>query len=435
MGWSKGKPTRLTGMKRESKKQSSLYKERVKSGLFICSCNESLGNIDVMKELAKFGAGFDEVVYSEVLPSACHPDGSKTLAETVERKGITRVVLAACSCCTLDMICTACNDQRLRCKGNLFNKQGLDPSIFEMINLKNFMTSRRNMDLQGVLEGGKNMIECALSRVKFQEKLPGQYEALEKTVAVIVATLEGLTAGLYLEEMGYQVYMIAERDFLLGKGISVEDEFYTSIIEKIREKIRSGDIVYLPGLQMKTLEGHLGNFRIEFLGTDKPHLSVSAILFSGFELEKVPLAGNLLRKGFARRTLPGFHSFSPWSTGIPGIFEMMIPQENSFNKKGMPGVAAAAEVAALLQKSEIRTKNIVAQLDQDRCRGCGHCLEVCPFAAIEMIGETIEDRRSSIIEMHCQGCGTCLSVCPTGAVDTIYKTEKQIEELIEVMLR
>jgi heterodisulfide reductase subunit A-like polyferredoxin len=92
-------------------------------------------------------------------------------------------------------------------------------------------------------------------------------------------------------------------------------------------------------------------------------------------------------------------------------------------------------VAALLRKSEIRAKNIVSQVDQDRCRGCGHCLEACPFAAIEMVGDTIENRKSSIIEMHCQGCGTCLSVCPTGAVDTIYKTEKQIEELIEVMLR
>ncbi|MEW6616058.1 MAG: FAD-dependent oxidoreductase [Thermodesulfobacteriota bacterium] len=420
---------------KDSKKLPSLYKEGVKSGLFICSCNESLGNPDVMKELAKFGAGFDEVVHSEVLPSACHPDGARILAETIEGKGITRVVLAACSCCTLDMICTACNDQRLRCKGNLFNKQGLDPSIFEMINLKNFMATRRNMDLQGVLEGGKNMIECALSRVKFQEKLPGQYGVLTKTVAVIGVTPEGLTAGLDLEKMGYQVYLVDERDPLPDKNISGEDKLYASITEDIWERINSGSIVYLPGLQMKALEGHLGNFRIEFLGTDHSHLRVSAILFSGVELKKVPLTGNLLRKGFARRTLPGFHSFSPWSTGIPGIFKMMVPPKNSFNKKGLPGTAAAAEVAALLRKSEIRAKNIVSQVDQDRCRGCGHCLDACPFAAIEMVGDTIEDRKSSIIEMHCQGCGTCLSVCPTGAVDTVYKSEKQIEELIEVMLR
>ncbi|KAF0120736.1 MAG: 4Fe-4S ferredoxin [bacterium] len=328
---------------KDSKKPSS-FKEGVKSGLFICSCNESTGNPDVMKELAKFGAGFDEVAHSEVLPSACHPDGARIVAEAIEGKEITRVVLAACSCCTLDMICTACNDQRLRCKGNLFNKQGLDPSIFEMINLKNFMATRRNMDLQGILEGGKNMIECALSRVKFQEKLPGEYGALAKTVAVIGVTLEGLTAGIDLEKMGYHVYLIDERDPLLDKKILGEDTTYDLIIESIREKINSGRVTYLPVFHMKALKGYLGNFKIEFLGTDHSPLRVSAILFSGVELEKVPLTGNLLRKGFARRTLPGFHSFSPWSTGIPGIFKMMVPQENSFNKKGLPGTAAAAEV-------------------------------------------------------------------------------------------
>ena len=114
---------------------------------------------------------------------------------------------------------------------------------------------------------------------------------------------------------------------------------------------------------------------------------------------------------------------------------MMIPGDNSFNRKGLPGAAAAAQVAALLRKSELAAKNIVAQVNQDLCRGCGHCLDACPFSAIEIEEYDDEQNKATIIEMHCQGCGTCLSVCPTGAVDTTYKTEKQTEELIEVMLR
>ncbi|MFH1625800.1 MAG: FAD-dependent oxidoreductase, partial [Pseudomonadota bacterium] len=361
-----------------TKRVSALYEEDVRSGLFICSCNESMGNREILTELARFGAGFEEVVHSEVLPSACHPDGGRILAEKIQEKGITRAVLAACSCCTLDMICTACNDQRLRCKRNLFNKQGLDPSIFEMINLKNFMATRRNMDFQGVLAGGENMIECALSRVRFQKELPGQDGTLVKTVAIVGVTEEGVTAGLDLERMGYRVYLVDERDPLFDEEISEKERLYGPLAEDIREKITAGRITYLPGLRMKALEGYLGNFKIEFARGDQPPQRVSAILFSGIELAGVPLTGNLLRKGFARRSLPGFHSFSPWSTGIPGIFEMMVPGENSFNKKGLPGSAAAAEVAALLRKSEIRTKNIVAQVDQDRCRGCAHCLEACP---------------------------------------------------------
>lgn len=417
------------------KRLHPLYKEKVRTGLFVCSCNESMENQEVLSELVRFGTSFEEVVHSEVILSACHPAGARTLASTIEEKGITRVVLAACSCCTLDMICMACNDQRLRCKGNLFNKEGLDPSIFEMINLKNFLATRRNMDLEGILEGGQNMIECALSRVKLQKELPDQRATLAKTVAVIGVVPEGLIAALDLEKMGYRVYLIDKGHTLFDKDMTREGTPHNLTVEDIRKEINSGRIIYLPGSRMKAVEGHLGNFRVEFNGSDQPPLRVSAILFSGIELERVPLTGNLLRKGLTRRTLPGFASFSPWSTGIPGIFEVMIPEENAFNKKGLPGAAAAAQVAALLRKSEMRVKNIVAQVDPDRCRCCGYCLEACPFSAIEMRGDNLEQKKATIIEMHCQGCGTCLSVCPTGAVDTTYKTEKQTEELIEVMLR
>ena len=275
------------------------------------------------------------------------------------------------------------------------------------------------------------MIECAISRVKFQKKLPGKEERLKKSVAVIGVTQEGVISALDLEKMGYQVYIIDERNALQekdGNGRSLWDQ-------DIQKTIHSGRIVYIPESKIWGLRGYLGDFQIEFSGQDLAVLGVSAILFAGVAQENVPLKGNLSRSVFNSRTLPGFTSFSPWSTGIPGIFKTTGALGNGQNGTELCGAAAAAQVAALLRKSEIRLKNITAQVDESLCRGCGQCLEVCPFGAIEVVGEDEERRKATIIEIHCQGCGTCLSVCPTGAVDTLYKSDKQIEELIEVMLR
>jgi len=100
----------------------------------------------------------------------------------------------------------------------------------------------------------------------------------------------------------------------------------------------------------------------------------------------------------------------------------------------LPGRAAAAQVAALIGKTEIREKNIVAWVKKELCRGCGNCEEICPFAGIEIEKDEKGRKFAQVIPVHCQGCGACLSVCPTGAIEVLHKTTKQIDDIIEVLM-
>ncbi|HCJ10771.1 MAG TPA: (4Fe-4S)-binding protein [Clostridiales bacterium] len=54
----------------------------------------------------------------------------------------------------------------------------------------------------------------------------------------------------------------------------------------------------------------------------------------------------------------------------------------------------------------------LAFIDQDKCEGCGTCLEVCRSHAIEDSGG-----RPAVNEYACEGCGVCFHVCPAGAVE------------------
>ncbi|MBE0447819.1 MAG: ferredoxin family protein [Actinobacteria bacterium] len=52
------------------------------------------------------------------------------------------------------------------------------------------------------------------------------------------------------------------------------------------------------------------------------------------------------------------------------------------------------------------------KIDYDSCEGCGRCIEVCPFIAME-----IDDGdRTSIKLDKCMGCGLCVSHCSNGAI-------------------
>lgn len=53
-----------------------------------------------------------------------------------------------------------------------------------------------------------------------------------------------------------------------------------------------------------------------------------------------------------------------------------------------------------------------ARVDLEVCTGCGKCLEVCRFSAID--GR--EDGKIRIDPISCEGCGVCAYICPVEAI-------------------
>lgn len=51
-------------------------------------------------------------------------------------------------------------------------------------------------------------------------------------------------------------------------------------------------------------------------------------------------------------------------------------------------------------------------VDEEKCIGCGECVEVCPSDVYE-----IQDEKSVVVnEEECVGCESCLDVCEQEAI-------------------
>lgn len=54
---------------------------------------------------------------------------------------------------------------------------------------------------------------------------------------------------------------------------------------------------------------------------------------------------------------------------------------------------------------------MAAQVDTEKCTGCGLCVDTCPVEAIKL-----DDDTAKVDEDLCTDCGTCVDECPNDAI-------------------
>jgi len=89
--------------------------------------------------------------------------------------------------------------------------------------------------------------------------------------------------------------------------------------------------------------------------------------------------------------------------------------------------AAASRAATILTKESIETEGTIARVLEARCNGCGLCVEVCAYNAIELDAEKGVAKVSGAV---CKGCGACAASCRSGAIDLSGFTVLQIVSVL-----
>ncbi|MHA1605335.1 MAG: 4Fe-4S binding protein [Candidatus Freyarchaeota archaeon] len=64
--------------------------------------------------------------------------------------------------------------------------------------------------------------------------------------------------------------------------------------------------------------------------------------------------------------------------------------------------------------------NYVREMDEDRCKACGVCVEFCPMNALEL-----KDKKIIYHQELCIGCGVCVHKCPNDACWLVRREEEQ----------
>jgi len=93
-------------------------------------------------------------------------------------------------------------------------------------------------------------------------------------------------------------------------------------------------------------------------------------------------------------------------------------------------LSAAGRAATVLGKDKIEAEGRVSFVIETRCTGCGACVEVCAYNAIEL------DPAAGVARVNeglCKGCGACAATCRTAAIDLKGFRDDQILSVLANM--
>lgn len=257
--------------------------EEVRIGVFVCNCGTNIGSIVDVPAVAEMARSLPGVTYVEENLFTCSQDSQEKIKEIIQKKGLNRVVVAACTPRTHEELF----QETLR-------DAGLNKYLFEMANIRNQCSWVHSKEKDEATAKAKDLVRMAVARARLITSLGQPTISVEHSALVIGGGIAGMTSALGLADQGYAVHLVEKENELGGNARSLLSTWQgQSVPEKLAEmthRVETHTLIDVySDTTIKHSSGFIGNFEttVSVKGSDRI-LRHGAVVVATGAMEYVP---------------------------------------------------------------------------------------------------------------------------------------------------
>ena len=228
--------------------------EEPKIGIFVCHCGANIGRIVNVPETVEYCKTLPNVVHAQEQLFSCATNCAEEITDMIKEKGLNRVIVAACSPRTLEMLFR-----------DTLREAGLNQYYYEMANIREHCSWVHPKEKEEATQKAKDIIRMSLARSRHLEPLTEIDLSVDKRALVVGGGIAGMTCALSIARQGHEVHLL-EKDKNLGgtarkiyhtiEGLDVQ-AYLLDLIEKVYQHPLVH--VYTDANVMEA-SGYVGNF-------------------------------------------------------------------------------------------------------------------------------------------------------------------------------
>lgn len=229
-------------------------------GVYVCHCGKNIGGTVRCTEVADYACDLPGVILAKDSLYTCSEPGQEQIKADIREHKLNRVVVASCT--------PRLHEPTFRAA---CEAAGLNPYLLEMANIREHCSWVHLHDKDAATEKAKDLVKMAVGRAA---RLKPQFELsvpVTRKALVIGGGVAGIQAALDMADAGYQVYLVERTGSVGGRMAQIDKTFPTMdcsiciLAPKMSEVGRHPNIELLTLSEVKAVQGHIGNFKVEIL--------------------------------------------------------------------------------------------------------------------------------------------------------------------------